>query len=132
MKPLILLVTIIILLAVAGFAAAKKEKIKKTAKVELNGEWQGTYCLGQGPFVNLLIFEFGTNQKLEVCNGPKEWGDRASGKYSIEGENFIARYKFKEGIQDDVVIRGNLKGDSLEGTWKWVKGSGKLLLKRKG
>lgn len=132
MKPLFLVASLAVLLTIVSFAAIKNENSDKPFKVELGGQWQGSYSVDEGPFVNPLIFEFRANQKLDVCYGPKEWGDRATGKYSLEGEKFTARYKFSEGIQNAVLIKAILQGDKIEGTWEWVKGKGKFQMLKKG
>ncbi|HEU4473057.1 MAG TPA: hypothetical protein VFR58_18325 [Flavisolibacter sp.] len=119
-----------ILVTLAGFALSKKEKMKLALAPGLQGEWTGSYSIGNGPAVNLLIFDFGPNQSVKVYDGPKEWGAKAHGTYILEGDSLKARYRYAEGIQNEVVISARLSpgNKTLSGNWKWIKGEGSFSL----
>ena len=126
MKAIIL--PVIILLAFGGFASTIKKERDRPVLQQPGGEWEGQYCLDGGPFVNPLLFEFCPGGRLKVSDGPEAWGDKAAGTYYLSGDTLKARYRYSEGIQEPVLISAVVKGNTLEGTWQWVKGKGKLIL----
>ena len=129
MKSVIL--PVIILLAFAGFAAAvKKPTHAMSPSLQPGGEWEGLYAIGNGPFVNPICFSFGAGNKIRVTDGPQEWGDKAEGTYQVSGDTLKAKYRFREGLQDVITIVAIVNGNTIEGAWEWVKGKGKLVLKR--
>ena len=129
MKSVIL--PVIILLAFAGFASTvQKEKNTKPAPKNLDGSWEGSYSIEGGPFVNPLWFDFDA-AKIQVSDGDQQWGDRAAGSYFMEGDTLKAKYRFREGLQEPVMIVAVVKENTIEGNWEWVKGKGKLVMRKK-
>jgi hypothetical protein len=127
------LLPLIILLAFAGFASAvKKHKPATSPSLQPGGAWEGQYAIGNGPFVNPLWFDLRPDNRIQVIDGPQEWGDRAEGTYQMSGDTLKAKYKFREGLQNIVTVLAIVRDDKIEGTWDWVKGKGKLVLKRNG
>ena len=123
---------IIIFLTVIGFAASSKLKKHPKEKPELSGEWKGSYSVEEGPLVNDIIFDFIQGQLIQVFDGSKSWGDEAKGEYALTGDSLHGKYVYKLGVQNQVSIKGQLNKNKnqLTGTWEWVKGKGKFVIKR--
>lgn len=124
--PLIVFLTVMVL------AASTQHKKQPEKDPELAGEWKGTYSVHDGPLVNDIIFDFIKGQLIQVFDGSKSWGDEAKGEYSLMDDSLVGKYIYKQGVQDPVVIKAHLNHtkNQISGTWEWVKGKGKFVVKR--
>jgi hypothetical protein len=114
------------------FASAKTHEKQSNRNPDISGEWKGSYSMQDGPLVNDIFFDFVKGQFMQVFDGSKSWGDEANGQYTMTGDSLVGTYVFKDGVQNPVEIKARLDSskNQLTGTWKWIKGKGRFVLKK--
>ncbi|HEX2535105.1 MAG TPA: hypothetical protein VHK69_15275 [Chitinophagaceae bacterium] len=134
MKLLLFLSAIIPALTLVSFAADKEQPAPPKVQPRVSGSWHGFYALEEGPHCNEWILDFDSAGRLAAFNGPKEWGDRGYGKYTISNDTLYAWFRYAEGLQDKVEIHAAFRAgtDSLSGSWSWVNGKGTFRLRKEG
>ena len=126
-------ISVVILLTVFGIAAAGKRSVRPEAKHAVHGEWTGSFCIDNGPFVNEISLALDENSSITVVEGDKSWGTVSTGEFNVVGDSLVAKYIHLEGIQSPVYLHAiiNKENKAITGEWSWIKGKGKIKLRLK-